>query len=101
MAKKSVVLRNQKRQKLSVQFKARRDALKKAISSPKSSYEEKYEAMLKLSKLPRNSAAARVRNRCQLTGRSRGVYRKFMISRIVLRQMAHRGLIPGMMKSSW
>ena len=101
MAKKSVVLRNQKRQKLVARYSGRRDALKKIVSSPTASFEEKFEASQKLTKLPKNSAPGRVRNRCQVTGRGRGVYRKLMISRIVLREMAHNGLSPGMMKASW
>lgn len=100
MAKKSVVNRNQKRIETVARFKERRQALKDIIDS-NASLEEKFEARLKIQKLPRNSSPHRVRNRCQFTGRGRGVFRKYMISRIAFREMAHKGLIPGVTKGSW
>jgi small subunit ribosomal protein S14 len=101
MAKKSSVLRNEKRKKMAAkQFALRAELRKKAVDM-KLSDEEREAARLKLHSLPRNGAKERIRNRCQLTGRSRGVYRKFMISRIVFREMAHKGLLPGVTKSSW
>ena len=101
MAKKSVVLRNEKRRKMAQkQFALRKELRAKAINF-KLSDEERDQARTKLQSLPRNGCAVRVRNRCQLTGRPRGVYSKFMVSRIVFREMAHRGLLPGVTKSSW
>jgi small subunit ribosomal protein S14 len=101
MAKKSMVLRNEKRKKMAAhQAPVRKELRAKAID-PTISDEERDQARAKLQSLPRNGAAVRIRNRCQMTGRSRGVYRKFMISRIVFREMALRGLIPGVTKSSW
>jgi len=101
MAKKSSVLRNEKRKKMAAkQFALRAELRKKAINM-KLSDEERDAARMKLHSLPRNGAKERIRNRCQLTGRSRGVYKKFMISRIVFREMAHKGLLPGVTKSSW
>ena len=101
MAKKSVVLRNEKIMKMAARQAPIRAELRKKALDLNLSDEERYNARLKLQSLPRNGAQERVRNRCQLTGRSRGVYRKFMISRITFREMAHRGLIPGVTKSSW
>jgi small subunit ribosomal protein S14 len=101
MAKKSSVLRNEKRKKMAAkQFALRAELRKKAINM-KLSDEDREAARTKLHSLPRNGAKERIRNRCQLTGRSRGVYKKFMISRIVFREMAHKGLLPGVTKSSW
>jgi small subunit ribosomal protein S14 len=101
MSKKSVNLRNEKRKKMAQrQFALRKELREKAIDF-KLSDEERDAARTKLQSLPRNGSAGRVRNRCQLTGRSRGVYKKFMISRIVFREMAHKGLLPGVTKSSW
>jgi small subunit ribosomal protein S14 len=101
MAKKSSVLRNEKRKKMAAkQFALRAELRKKAIDM-KLSDEERDAARMKLHSLPRNGAKERIRNRCQLTGRSRGVYKRFMISRIVFREMAHKGLLPGVTKSSW
>ena len=82
------------------QFALRKELRKKAID-PKISDEERDAARMKLQSLPRNGCAIRIRKRCQFTGRSRGVYSKFMLSRITFREMAHRGLIPGVTKSSW
>jgi len=101
MAKKSTVLRNEKRKKMVANQFARRQELKAKALDPKISDEERYKARLKLQSLPRNGAKERIRNRCQLSGRSRGIYKRFMISRIVFREMAHKGLIPGVTKSSW
>ena len=101
MAKTSAIERNLKRIKLSNKFLKIRQKLKKIIKNRKLPLAERFEAQLKLSKLPRNSAKTRVRNRCEITGRPHGVYRKLRISRIALRQLASEGKIPGMTKSSW
>lgn len=101
MAKKSVTLRNEKRKKLVKHYYDLRQELKKTFMDPNTSDEDREKAQNKLQSLPRNSAPCRVRNRCQLSGRPRGIYRKFMISRICFREMAHKGLIPGVTKSSW
>ena len=101
MAKKSAVNKNNKRIKLAEKFYKKRNALKKIIMDKKLPLEERFKAQQKLSKLPRNSAKIRVRNRCQITGRPHGVYRKLKISRIALRQLGLEGKIPGMVKSSW
>ena len=101
MAKMSAINKNNKRIKLSDKFYKKRLKLKKIIMDKKLSLEERFKAQQKLSKLPRNSAKVRVMNRCQITGRPRGVYRKLKISRIALRQLGLEGKIPGMVKSSW
>ena len=101
MAKVSAVNKNNKRIRLSEKFYKKRMSLKKTIMDKKISLEERFKAQQKLSKLPRNSAKNRVRNRCQITGRPHGVYRKLKISRIALRQLGLEGKIPGMVKSSW
>ncbi len=101
MAKKSAIERNRKRQRLSARDLARRNALKATASDRSLPMEERFGARLKLAKLPRNGAMVRVRNRCSLSGRPRGFYRKFRISRIALRELASAGFIPGMVKSSW
>tara|TARA_B100001123_G_C14877747_1_gene854688 strand:- start:87 stop:392 length:306 start_codon:yes stop_codon:yes gene_type:complete len=101
MAKTSAIQRNLKRIKLSNKFLKKRQELKKIIKNRKLPLAERFEAQLKLAKLPRNSARVRVRNRCEITGRPHGVYRKLRISRIALRQLASEGKIPGMTKSSW
>ena len=101
MAKLSAINKNNKRIKLSDKFYKKRKSLKKVIMNKKLSLEERFKAQQKLSKLPRNSAKIRVRNRCQITGRPHGVYRKLKISRIALRQLGLEGKIPGMVKSSW
>jgi len=82
-------------------FSKKREKLKKIIKDKKIPLEERFKAQLKLSKLPRNSAKTRIRNRCEITGRPHGVYRKLKISRIALRELALKGKIPGMTKSSW
>ena len=101
MAKLSAINKNNKRIKLSDKFYKKRLSLKKIVMNKKLSLEERFKAQQKLSKLPRNSAKIRVRNRCQITGRPHGVYRKLKISRIALRQLGLEGKIPGMVKSSW
>ena len=101
MAKTSSIQRNLKRIKLVAKFKKRREELKKIIKNKKLPLDERFAAQLKLAKLPRNSAKTRIRNRCEITGRPHGVYRKLRISRIALRQLASVGKIPGMTKSSW
>ena len=101
MAKLSAVNKNKKRIKLSDKLYKKRKTLKKIVMDKKISLEERFKAQQKLSKLPRNSAKSRVMNRCEITGRPHGVYRKLRISRIALRQLASSGKIPGMTKSSW
>ena len=101
MAKLSSVNKNNRRIKLSDKYYKKRKNLKKIIMNKKLGLEERFKAQQKLSKLPRNSSKTRVMNRCQITGRPHGVYRKLKISRIALRQMASSGKIPGMTKSSW
>ena len=101
MAKMSAINKNNKRIKLSDKFYKKRLQLKKIIMDKKLSLEERFKAQQKLSKLPRNSAKVRIMNRCQITGRPHGVYRKLKISRIALRQLGLEGKIPGMVKSSW
>ncbi len=101
MAKMSAINKNNKRIKLSDKFYKKRTNLKKIIMDKKISLEERFKAQQKLSKLPRNSSKVRVMNRCQITGRPHGVYRKLKISRIALRQLGLEGKIPGMVKSSW
>jgi len=101
MAKTSAIQRNLKRIKMSKKFYKKRLALKKIVRNKKLSLDERFKAQLKLSKLPKNSSRTRIRNRCEITGRPHGVYRKLRISRIALREMALKGVIPGMTKSSW
>ena len=101
MAKISAINKNNRRISLSNKFYKKRQKLKKIIMDKKLPLEERFKAQQKLSKLPRNSAKNRVRNRCQITGRPHGVYRKLKISRIALRQLGLQGKIPGMVKSSW
>ena len=101
MAKTSSIQRNLKRIKLAKRYLKKRESLKKIIKNRKLPLEERFKAQLKLAKLPRNSARIRIRNRCEITGRSHGVYRKLRISRIALRDLASNGKIPGMTKSSW
>ena len=101
MAKTSAIQRNLKRIKLAKKFLKKRNELKKIISNKKLPLDERFKAQLKLSKLPKNSAKTRIRNRCEITGRPHGVYRKLRISRIALRELASKGKIPGMTKSSW
>jgi len=101
MAKTSAIYRNKKRRKMVAQYADRRAALKNIANDDKASMEERFQARLKLSELPRNSSKVRIRNRCELTGRPRAYYRKFRLCRIQLRDLANKGLIPGVVKSSW
>ena len=101
MAKASAIQRNLKRIKLSKKFDKKRKKLKAIVKNKKLPLNERFFAQLKLSKLPKNSSKTRIRNRCAITGRPHGVYRKLKISRIALREMASSGKIPGMTKSSW
>lgn len=101
MAKTSSVERNKKREKMAKQFAARRAKLKALIKDQNAAPEDRFEAVLKLAQLPRNSSATRIRLRCAVTGRPRGNYRKFKLCRNLLRELGHRGQIPGMVKSSW
>ena len=101
MAKLSLINKNNKRIRLSNSFYAKRKNLKKIIMNKNLPLEERFKAQQKLSGLPRNSAKVRVMNRCQITGRPHGVYRKLKISRIALRQLGLQGKIPGLVKSSW
>ena len=101
MAKTSSIEKNNKRKRLAKQFAPKRAKLKATVMNQSVSLEERFAAQLKLAALPRNSAETRVHNRCELTGRPRGYYRKLKLSRIALRQLGSLGLIPGMVKSSW
>ena len=101
MAKVSSIQKNLKRIRLTKKFLKKRKDLKKIIKNKKLPLAERFAAQLKIAKLPRNSAKIRIRNRCEITGRPHGVYRKLRISRIALRDLASKGKIPGMTKSSW
>ena len=101
MAKTSSVEKNNRRKKLAERYGAKRKALKDLIMDQSKPLEERFRAQLKLAKLPRNSAKIRIRNRCEITGRPRSVYRKLGMSRIALRQLGNSGAIPGLVKSSW
>jgi len=101
MAKKSSVNKNNRRKKLVAQYATKRKKLKALAADLTKPSEERFAARLKLAELPRNSAPSRVRNRCELTGRARGYYRKLKVCRNMLRDLASQGLIPGMTKSSW
>lgn len=101
MAKKSAIERNKKRARMAKKFNAKRERLKEIANNRELPMEERFQARLKLAQLPRNASKVRVRNRCEVTGRPRGVYRKFQMSRIALRDLASTGQIPGMVKSSW
>lgn len=101
MAKKSKIEKNNKIARMIKQYDDRRKELKAIISDPNADMDQKREAMFKLSKLPRNAMPVRYRNRCGLTGRPRAYYRKFKLSRIALRELAHEGKLPGVTKSSW
>ena len=101
MAKKSMIAREVKREKLVAQYAEKRAALKAIINDKEKPVEERFTATLALAKLPRNSAKVRLHNRCQLTGRPHAYYRKLKISRIALRDLGSNGEIPGMVKSSW
>jgi small subunit ribosomal protein S14 len=101
MAKKGMVEKNKRRQKLSQQYAGKRAALKAIIMNKELPIEERFAATLKLAELPRNSADNRFRLRCEVTGRPRANYRKFKMSRIALRELGNKGLVPGLVKSSW
>ena len=101
MAKTSSIQKNLKRIRLVNKFLKKRNSLKRIIKNKKLPLAERFAAQLKIAKLPRNSAKTRIRNRCEITGRPHGVYRKLRISRIALRDLASKGKIPGMTKSSW
>ncbi len=101
MAKKAMVERDLKRRRLAKKFENKRAALKAIIRDENASSEDKFKATLKLAELPRNSSKTRIRNRCEVTGRPRGYYRKLRMSRIALREFGSKGLIPGLVKSSW
>ncbi|PJE35055.1 30S ribosomal protein S14 [Pseudooceanicola lipolyticus] len=101
MAKKAMIEREKKRQRLVEQYAAKRAELKAIVNDESKPMEERFRASLKLAKLPRNSSPTRLHNRCQLTGRPHAYYRKLKISRIALRNLGSAGQIPGMVKSSW
>lgn len=101
MAKKSMIERQKKREKLVAKYAAKRAALNEIINDQSKPMEERFKATLKLAELPRNSSATRLNNRCELTGRPRAYYRKLRLSRIMLRELGSFGQIPGMVKSSW
>ena len=101
MAKTSSVEKNNRRRKMVKQYANKRAKLKALIQNKETPIEERFAAQLKLAELPRNSAKNRIRNRCEVTGRSRAYYRKLKMSRLALRDLSNQGLIPGMVKSSW
>ncbi|BAU58921.1 SSU ribosomal protein S14p [Halorhodospira halochloris] len=101
MAKKCMVERERKRRKLAARYAKKRESLKKIIENPESSVEERFEAQLKLQQIPRNASPVRQRNRCAISGRPRGYYRKFGLARNQLRAAALKGEIPGLTFSSW
>ena len=101
MAKKSSIEKNKRREKLVKQFAGRRARLKAIANDESLSMDERFTARLKLAELPRNSSAGRVRNRCEVSGRPRAVYRKMKMSRIAVRELGSKGLVPGLVKSSW
>ncbi len=101
MAKKSAIERNDKRRRMVAKYAERRAKLKAIAMDADRPLEERFKARLKLAGLPRNSAPVRVRNRCEVTGRPRGYYRKMRMSRIALRELGSKGLVPGLVKSSW
>jgi small subunit ribosomal protein S14 len=101
MAKKSSIEKNNRRQRMTKLMAARRAKLKAIIADKKKPMEDRFAATIKLAELPRNSSATRIRNRCEITGRSRSVYRKTKMSRIAIRDFGSKGLIPGLVKSSW
>jgi small subunit ribosomal protein S14 len=101
MAKKSSIEKNNRRQKMAKNAHAKRAKLKAIIADKQKPMEERFAATLKLAALPRNSSPTRIRNRCELTGRPRSVYRKTKLSRIAMRELGSKGLVPGLVKSSW
>jgi small subunit ribosomal protein S14 len=101
MAKKSSIEKNKRRRRMTKKFAGRRERLKAIVQDKTRPVEERFAASLKLAELPRNSSATRIRNRCEITGRPRAYYRKHRLSRIALRELGSKGLIPGLVKSSW
>lgn len=101
MAKKGMVERDLKRRRLAKKYENKRESLRAIVRDENSSPEDRFRASLKLAELPRNSSPTRIRNRCQVTGRPRGYYRKLKMSRIALRELGSQGLVPGLVKSSW
>jgi small subunit ribosomal protein S14 len=101
MAKKSSIEKNNRRRALTKQFAGRRARLKAIVTDKEKPMEERFAASLKLAELPRNSSATRIRNRCEMSGRPRAFYRKHKLSRIALRELGNKGLVPGLVKSSW
>ena len=101
MAKKSSIEKNKRRRRMTKSFAGRRSRLKEIAMDKTKPMEERFAASLKLAELPRNSSATRIRNRCEVTGRPRAYYRKHKLSRIALRELGNKGLIPGLVKSSW
>ena len=101
MAKKSMIERQKKRERMVAKYAAKRAALNDVINDQSKPMEERFKATLKLAELPRNSSATRLHNRCQLTGRPHAYYRKLKLSRIMLRELGSQGQIPGLVKSSW
>lgn len=101
MAKKSAIEKNNRRRQLVKKFAGRRERLLAVANDESKSMEERFEARLKLAELPRNANKTRIRNRCEITGRPRAYYRKLGMSRIALRELGNKGLIPGLVKSSW
>jgi len=101
MAKKSSIEKNKRRRRMAKSFSGRRSRLKGIVGDKTKPLEERFQASLKLAELPRNSSKTRIRNRCEVTGRPRGFYRKHKLSRIALRELGNKGLIPGLVKSSW
>jgi small subunit ribosomal protein S14 len=101
MAKKSSIEKNKRRRRMTKSFAGRRSRLKEIAMDKTLPMEERFTATLKLAEMPRNSSATRIRNRCEVTGRPRAYYRKHKMSRIALRELGNKGLIPGLVKSSW
>jgi small subunit ribosomal protein S14 len=101
MAKKSSIEKNERRRKMTKKFSGRRSRLKAIAMDKTKPIEERFAASLKLAELPRNGSATRIRNRCEVTGRPRAYYRKLKMSRIALRELGSKGLVPGLVKSSW
>ena len=101
MAKKSSIEKNNRRRRMVARFAGKRAELKRVANDESLTLEERFQARLRLAEMPRNSSAVRIRNRCEITGRPRGVYRKVRMSRIALRDLGNSGMIPGLVKSSW
>lgn len=101
MAKKSSIENNKRRQRLVKKFAGRRERLLSLANDETKAMDERFEARLKLAQMPRNGSKTRIRNRCEVSGRSRAVYRKLKMSRIALRELGNKGLVPGLVKSSW